>query len=116
MDAYLDGCAASDQDLDYCRCTIEQFERRLTLEEFLAIDDLEGGVVLEVAAACMDQAAGPAGSEASGTVLPGVLRSHTDATVADVEAYWADTLPALYGTAYRPVGATVPYFPSTGDL
>jgi len=38
------------------------------------------------------------------------------ATVADLEAYWEERLPGAYGAEYTPVSATVPYFPSTGDL
>ena len=57
-EAYLDGCAGGASDLAYCRCTLQEFEERLTLDEFLALEDLSGGVVLEVANICLGEVGG----------------------------------------------------------
>ena len=119
-DAYLEGCADEPSDLDYCRCTLEEFEQRLTLDEFIALEDLSGGVVLEVANACLNEI-GSGDSTAATPVEepplpPDNLRAYTDLTIDAVEAYWEVALPDYYGIAYEDVSATIPYFPSSGDL
>jgi len=120
VDAYLHGCAESEEDLAYCRCTIGEFEARLTLDEFLGLGDLSGGVVLDVATACIEETGTDdvtAGTTPAQPPLPPTdLRAYTDLTIEAVEAYWVGALPATYGIAYEGLSATVPYFPSTGDL
>lgn len=119
VEAYLKGCADTADDLAYCRCTIDEFEARLTLEEFVALDDLAGGILLEVATVCLAEAGGDeptVGSTAAPLLPPTDLRAYTDLTIAAVEAYWEEELPAVYGIAYEEVGDTIPYFPSSGDL
>lgn len=119
VEAYLQGCADTADDLAYCRCTIGEFEQRLTLEEFVALGDLAGGVLLEVATICLAEVGGDeptVGSTAPQSLPPNDLRAYTDLTIAAVEAYWEAELPAVYGITYEEVGDTIPYFPSSGDL
>ncbi|MCJ7725758.1 MAG: hypothetical protein MUP76_05145, partial [Acidimicrobiia bacterium] len=117
VEAYLEGCADTAEDLPYCRCTIAQFEARLTLDEFVALEDLSGGIVLDVATACLAEAGGVDSTTTAGPPLPPTdLRAYTDLTIDAVEAYWQEALPDVYGIAYEDVSATIPYFPSSGDL
>jgi predicted metalloprotease len=99
---------------------LKEFEERLTLDEFLALEDLSGGVVLEVANVCLREVG--SGDAVTSTTLdtpvlpPDNLRAYTDLTIDAVEAYWEAALPATYGVAYEDVSAAIPYFPSGGDL
>ncbi len=121
VDAYMEGCTESG-DPAFCRCTIEEFERRLTLDEFLALEggDITGQeVVLDVTEACLGSVT--AGSTTTTTMAPSDLQPLTmeeviDLTITDIVAYWDRVMPDLYGVAYEDVSATVPYFPSTGDV
>jgi predicted metalloprotease len=40
----------------------------------------------------------------------------TSLTIEDLVAYWSATMPDVYGIGYEDVSATIPYFPSTGDV
>jgi predicted metalloprotease len=39
-----------------------------------------------------------------------------DSTITDVDAFWAETVPALWGIEYRGPIVNGPYFPSRGDV
>jgi len=120
--AYLDGCAEDPADDGYCRCTIREFEQRITLDEFLDLEggDLSAGVVLDVATVCLEETGmldNPlAGLPEIPRPVPDDLKGYTDLTIDVIEAYWAATLPGIYGIAYEDVAETIPYFPSTGNL
>ena len=120
--AYMEGCAGDPADDEYCRCTVREFEQRLTVDEFLDLEggDLSGGVVLEVATVCLDEIGmieGPvADSPETPGPVPGDLEGYTNLTIDVIEEYWVVTLPEVYGIAYEDVAAAIPYFPSSGEL
>lgn len=121
VDAYMDGCTASG-DPAFCRCTIEEFQNRLTLDEFLALeggDVAEQEVVLAVTEACLGSIT--VGSSTTTTTLATDIRPLTmdeviTLTIDDIVAYWDRVMPDLYGIGYEDVSETIPYFPSTGDV
>ena len=43
---------------------------------------------------------------ATGAVSVTRYSANADATIADIQAFWSDALPAVYGTAYEPIPAS----------
>jgi predicted metalloprotease len=121
VDAYMDGCTESG-DRSFCLCTIDEFQKRLTLDEFLALEaggDLSAQeVVLEVTQACLGSVT--AGSTTTTTAPPDLQPLTMDEvitlTIDDLVVYWSSVMPDLYGTGYEDVSETIPYYPSSGDV
>jgi predicted metalloprotease len=123
VEEYVDGCTTEASEAQ-CRCTIDEFQRRLALDEFLELidSDLDANpVVQDVIEICLGQtddttedtiAAG--GDE--DFVSVGDIETITQLTIADLEQWWAAELPAVFGTEYESVSQYGPYFPSQGDI
>jgi len=118
VDAYVQGCSPTSGE-DFCRCTIEQFEARLPLEDFLALDgtDIDADPTSQdVIDACLD-------GSTTGTTLAGggdftpitTVEEIENATVVDLEEYWGEEMPRVWGIDFQPLAALGPYYVSQGD-
>ncbi len=128
VEDYLDGCKGEAGE-SYCICTIEEFQRRLTLEEFLELEsaDLESNpVFMDVVDTCINAGVDgvtttTVGASATTTTEPEFtsftdIETLTEFTIQDLERWWTTELPAVFGTAYEPVSEFGPYHPSQGDV
>jgi len=132
VDEYMAGCT-TEASAAQCRCTIDEFEQRLTLGEFvdLVATDLEQEpVVQDVIEICIARTqetppttTGTASPTTQDTVPAGDdfvpitdIETITSLTISDLEAWWAEELPAVFGVEYESLSAFGPYFPSNGDV
>jgi predicted metalloprotease len=124
---YIDGCSP-EAGVEACRCTIEEFQRRLSLEEFLALSgtDLNSNpLVQEVVNFCLtstDSTTSTTVIAATTTTVPGDefvtitdIDTIIDLTIEDLETWWATELPASFGVAYERVSSYSGYIVSAGD-
>jgi predicted metalloprotease len=122
VDAYLEGCT-EEADQAFCACTIEEFQRRLALDEFLALEGdgiEEHPVAAEVIRFCLRGGDGAATTSTTTTEPDafgpiGTIEELIALTVADLEVYWTATMPEVWGIPYRKVARVEPYFISRGD-
>ena len=125
VEAYVDGCTR-DGEPAFCACSIREFQERLTFEEFLALEGTDLGdsdVVREVTRLCLEEVT-LAATTTTTTTQPTVTTTTIPLTpeeviavsIDDLQAYWSEQLPAVYGVEYEPLAQTIPYFPSSGDL
>ncbi|MDX1691175.1 MAG: neutral zinc metallopeptidase [Acidimicrobiia bacterium] len=123
-EAYLLGCTEEAGE-DLCVCTIEEFEDRLSLVEFLELDE-SAPIIAEVSSACEAGVATGTTTTTTTTVptttgtteprAPLSLAEVVELSIVDLEAFWAEILPVSYGIDYEPIGRVVAYRPSTGNL
>jgi len=130
---YLSGCAA-EADEGMCRCTIGEFQQRITLSEFVELIDIDleaSPVVQDVLELCRargfaDTTTTTFGADFTSTSEPGSvsitdvetitdIESIIELTITDLQQWWSVELPAVFGTAYEPVSEFGPYFPLQGD-
>lgn len=121
VDAYMEGCTA-ESGAAFCRCTIDEFQARMTLEEFLAFSegDFESDpLTTEIIDICLR--GGPVtGSTTTTTVgqtatVFATMDDVIDAAIADLEVYWAEEMPAIWGREYQTLEFIGPYYISQGD-
>ena len=117
IDAYLDGCSPTSGE-SFCRCTIEEFEARLTLEEFLALNEADVAAdpaAQEVIDVCLRE--GPPGTTVAGGDFTPIttVEEIVNASIVDLESFWSETMPAQWGIDFRPLAGIGPYFVSQGD-
>jgi len=128
IEDYLSGCT-EDGDEGFCRCTIDEFQQRLTLGEFLELmsTDLESSAMVEdVVELCLIRGVGDTATTtvdpvATSTTEPEFtsitdIETITQLTIADLEEWWGSELPAVFGVAYEPVSGFGPYFISQDDI
>ena len=109
--AYMGGCMDSEAGEEYCQCTIGEFQRVLTVQEFEAASErFDAGdtpeVFFDVVAACLSEI------DTTGTTDPSVTTTTVVAAepltidevlqiaITDLNAYWTAQLPDLYGVTY----------------
>lgn len=130
VDEYVSGCTTEADD-GLCQCTIDEFQQRLTIGEFLELieTDLDSSpIVQEVIGICITRGFGDVTVTTSGTAVTPTtdpedefttitdLDTILDLTIQDLEVWWADELPAAFNTDYSPVSEFGPYFISEGDV
>jgi len=128
VEEYVGGCITEADD-GFCRCTIDEFQQRLTIGEFLELsaNELDSSQVFqEVLQICLLQGLGDTSSTtAVGATTPTTdsvfetitdIETITELTILDLEQWWAVELPAVFGVAYEPVSEFGPYFLSQGDI
>lgn len=128
VEEYVAGCT-TEADEGLCRCTIDEFQQRLSLAEFLELVDTEldaSPVVQDIIEICITRGLGDAttttvGAAATTTTEPEFtsitdIATVTQLTIEDLEQWWAEELPAVFGIAYEGVTEFGPYFISRGDV
>jgi predicted metalloprotease len=129
VEEYVSGCV-TEADEGFCRCSIEEFQGRMTLGEFLELSATEldsSPVFQEVLQICLlvqgfgDTSSTTAGNATTPTTEPTFetitdIETITELTILDLEQWWAVELPAVFGVAYEPVSEFGPYFSSQGDI
>ncbi|HLA67083.1 MAG TPA: neutral zinc metallopeptidase [Acidimicrobiia bacterium] len=117
IDAYMGGCSPTSGDA-FCRCTIREFEARLTVEDFLALNEADIGsdpVAQEIIDICLN------GTTTGTTVAGGDFTPITtvdeieNATIADLQTYWSAEMPREWGIDFQPLADLGPYYVSQGD-
>lgn len=128
VEEYVTGCV-SEADEGLCRCTIDEFQQRISLVEFLELIDTDidaSPVVQDVIEFCLirgfsDTTTTTVGAVVTSTTEPEFtsitdIETITQLTIADLEEWWGSELPAVFGVAYEPVSGFGPYFISQGDI
>lgn len=115
VEAYMDGCRP-DGGEELCRCTIDQYQVRLSLAEFIDYtsntDIASDPLALDIIDFCLRNVDTTVTTVVSGfTDLDGVI----DATLADLDIYWADAMLDVWGIQYEPPIVNGPYYVSQGD-
>lgn len=121
VDAYMEGCEPEAGE-ELCRCTIEEYQQRLTLEEFFDYSENTPNIgsdplAVEIIDLCL-RTADTSGttSAGSGFVPFATMDEQIAASVADLDAFWADEFPAVWAAAYTTPIINGPYFVSQGDV
>jgi predicted metalloprotease len=127
IDGYIEGCT-QDGPEDFCRCSIDEFQKRLTLGEFIELagtDDITSDpVAQEIIDFCLLGNAPPTTGSAATTVPPTTggfvpitdMETIIDLSIQDLEIFWADQMPDTWGVGYTPITQIGPYFNSQGDI
>ncbi len=137
VEEYVTGCAG-EADEGLCRCTIAEFQQRLTLIEFLELVDTDldtSPVVQDVIQLCLTDGFSDSTTTtvvaastttmvvaASTTTTAPEFEAITDIetitrlTIDDLEQWWSAELPTVFGTEYESVSEFGPYFISQGDI
>jgi predicted metalloprotease len=119
VEAYMEGCTPESGD-EFCRCSINEFQERLDLTQFLALDadTLETDpLALDIVDVCLRQvgdATGPVTTDPEFTPIT-TIEEIVNVTVTDLEIYWAETMPVVWAIEYEPPAEVGPYFVSEGD-
>ncbi len=119
--AYMDGCRPEAGE-DLCRCTINEYQSRLTLEEFLDYSTNTPNIgsdplAVEIIEICARTGDTTGTTSAGGDIPPfATMEAAADGTVADLDLFWADELSAVWGLTYTTPVVNGPYFPSRGDV
>jgi predicted metalloprotease len=121
VDAYVDGCTV-EGSRELCQCTIEQFQQRMPLQEFLDLEDspdIESEpVVAEIIDICQRQTGDTTSTTIAGGGFEPIedIETLTELTILDLEQYWSAEMPEVWEIEYTPVSAYGPYFVSAGDV
>lgn len=119
VDAYIDGCSVDGTEA-FCRCTIVEFQERMSLQDFLDLET-EGAieehpVVVEIIDIC-ERSTGETTTTTVGGFEPIVdMDTLVALTITDLEQFWTIELPAVWDVDYTPVSAFGPYRVSEGDV
>jgi predicted metalloprotease len=114
---YLAGCL-EEGDAEFCTCTIQEFQQRLDLASFLALDgdDIDlGGPAGEVIRICLGDAA-PTTTIPAGPIAIATLVDLIEITIADLEVFWAVAMPRVWGLAYESPTFAAGYHIGRGDV
>lgn len=115
--AYLEGCL-EEADAEFCACSIAEFQARLSLADFLALDGEEldlSGPAGEVIRVCLrDSVTSTTAPDAAGPI--GSLEELIEITIADLEAYWSVAMVEVWGIGYEPPGFVGGYSITAGDV
>jgi predicted metalloprotease len=121
VDAYMEGCIP-DGGEDLCRCTIEQYQTRLTFEEFvdystttpdLGTDPLSQ----EIIEICLRTIDTTGTTTAGGEPSPfATMEDVIDATLLDLDAFWDAEMPEVWAIDYTTPIVNGPYYVSRGDV
>ena len=136
VDAVVEGCT-EDGDPAVCECTIEEIEGRLTIDEFLSLDDgdpIDRAFILDATAVCVARVGSVAATTSTTSTTaptttttagstnttepaqPLTLDEITELTISDLQAFWTQTLPEVYDVEYEPIDTVIPYRPSTRNV
>jgi predicted metalloprotease len=117
---YMEGCTEEGSEV-FCQCSIDEFERRMSLTDFLSLEEeelLSHPISSEVIRICLlaEEALGTT----STTTVPdfssiGNIDELIDLTIADLEVFWGLELPRVWGLELEPVAIHAPYFVSSGE-
>lgn len=119
--AYMDGCEA-EAPSELCQCTIDQYQARLTLDEFIEYSNTtpnvgEDPLALEIIDYCLRTSGTTGTTTAGGDPTPFLtMEDVIDASVVDIDAFWAAEYPAVWGEAYTTPIINGPYYVSRGDV
>ncbi len=118
VDAYIQGCSPTS-GRDFCRCTIEEFQARMPLAEFIGLEGADLGsdptaqAVIDV---CLNGPTTETTLAGSGDFTPITSVDEIEnATIVDLEEYWAEEMPRVWGIDFQPLAGLGPYFVSQGD-
>ncbi len=120
VEAYMDGCRPEGGE-DLCRCTIDQYQQRFSLEEFLDYIDSTADIAtdplaLEITEFCLRGGENTSTTLAGGEFTPfATIDEVTNAALADLDVYWSSAMQEVWGLAYEPPIVNGPYFISQGD-
>lgn len=120
VDAYVEGCSVDGTE-EFCRCTIDEFQLRMSLQDFLDLEqggDIESNpVVTEIVEICQRRAGGTTTTTQAGGFEPiPDIDTLIELTITDLELYWAAEMPDVWDVDYTPVSAYGPYLISEGDV
>jgi len=137
VDGYIEGCSP-DGGAAFCRCSIDEFQRRMPLEDFLVMaeGDIESSpIALDIVTFCLTEVGTGSDTTTGTTGATGTTTGTTEATdttggfvtitdmatiidlsIQDLELFWADVMPGVWGADYFPVASFGPYFISQGDV
>ena len=121
VEAYMDGCRP-DGGEDLCRCTIEQYQQRLTLEQFFDYSENTPNIgsdplAVEIIDICLRTTDTTGTTTAGGDFVPfASMEEAIDATLIDIDQFWAAEFPAVFNAAYTTPIINGPYFVSQGDV
>jgi len=117
VDAYLGGCSPTSGE-SFCRCTIDEFQARLTVDDFIAMNEVDIGsdptaqAVIEI---CLR-------GDSTGTTIAGgdftpitTVEEIVNATIVDLEEFWTAMMPVQWGIEFPTLAGLGPYFISQGD-
>ena len=120
VDAYVEGCSVDGTE-EFCRCTIDEFQLRMSLEDFLDLeqsDDIESNAVVnEIIDICQRRVGGTTTTTEAGGFEP-ITDPGTaiELSIADLELFWSQEMPDVWDVDYTPVSAYGPYLISEGDV
>lgn len=120
VDAYMEGCTP-ESGAAFCRCTIDEFQARLSLDEFIQFSagDIESDPLTnEIIDICLR--GGPVTGSTTTTTVSVATPFDTmddviDAAIEDLEVYWSAEMPAIWGRPYETLDFIGPYYISRGD-
>jgi predicted metalloprotease len=120
VEAYVEGCAVDGTE-EFCQCTIDEFQLRLSLQDFLDLEqagDIESNpVVTEIVEVCQRRAGGTTTTTQAGGFEPITdPEALIELSIADLEQYWSAEMPEIWDVDYFPVSAYGPYIVSEGDV
>lgn len=119
VEAYMDGCRPEGGD-ELCRCTIDQYQARLTLAEFISYSANTADIGTDPLALDIIEYCTRTGAT-TGTTIAGTFTEFdtiddvTNAALADLDLYWEAAMPEVWGIDYEPPVVNGPYYNSRGD-
>jgi len=120
VDAYVEGCSVDGSE-EFCSCTIDEFQLRMSLQDFLDLEqsgDIEANpVVNEIIEICERASGGTTTTTQAGGFEP-ITDPETliELAIADLEQFWGAEMPDVWDVDYTPVSAYGPYLISEGDV
>ncbi|HAX82160.1 MAG TPA: zinc metallopeptidase [Actinobacteria bacterium] len=121
VDAYMEGCIPEGGE-ELCRCTIEEYQTRLTFEEFLDYSTNTPNLgsdplSLEIIEVCLRTTDTTGTTTAGGEPTPfATMEDVIDATLLDLDAFWDAEMPEVWGIDYTTPIVNGPYYVSRGDV
>jgi len=120
VEAFVDACQEGNSG-ELCQCEIDEFQVRLSLQDFLDLLELAEPDADPTAAQVFDICQRRTG-ETTTTTQAGGFEPITDIdtlielSIADLEQFWTEQMPAVWDVDYTPVTAYGPYIVSQGDV
>lgn len=121
---YMEGCTEEGSEV-FCRCSIDEFQQRMSLTDFLSLEEAEllsHPIASDVIQVCLfaEEGVGTTTTTTATAMVPafqsiGDMDDVIDLTIADLEMFWGTELPRVWGLELEMVAIHAPYFPSRGD-
>ena len=119
----MDGCRPEAGE-ELCRCTIEQYQERFTIDEFIDYSANTPNIgsdplAVEIIDFCLRE--GDVTTTTSGALAPplsslGSMEAVMNATVQDIDLFWSVEFPEVWGMEYETPTVNGSYFVSQGDV